>query len=242
VLFGDSHAFHWFEPINMAAKTSGWQLRSWTKSACPSADVSIDYEGFYRLCDEWREATLRRLTGPERPHLVILSNNTREIYRVVDRSTGRQLEAAEKERIWSEGFRRTIERLLASGLQVAVIRNTPHADERLRACLASGKPNCKISREHALRGSNADERVARSLGDRITYLDFTDRICGSQHCDAVQNGVIVFRDAHHLTASYAATHAGGMTEFLAGVAKQLVVFPGMAESLPGDVHTSQTKP
>ena len=62
VLWGDSHAFHWFAGVNAAAEKTGWRLRSWSKSACPSAEIAFFHEERpYETCDRWREAMMAKL-------------------------------------------------------------------------------------------------------------------------------------------------------------------------------------
>ena len=64
VIFGDSHAAQWFNPLNAAARQTGWQLLAWTKADCPWVDVPIEFNGLYEACNEWRQKTMAQLTGP----------------------------------------------------------------------------------------------------------------------------------------------------------------------------------
>jgi peptidoglycan/LPS O-acetylase OafA/YrhL len=217
VLWGDSHAFHWFAGVNAAAEKNGWRLRSWSKSACPSAEIAFFHEERpYETCHRWREAMLARLTGPERPDLVILSNATHFVSRTRDPVTLERLPLPQATQMWAEGFRKVIARLLAAGVQVVVIRDTPMADPAYRICLRKGG-NCVTPREVALPDAPIDAEVARSFGDRVTLLDFTDSICDEAECPVMRNGIVVYRDRNHITASYAATFAPQFAEVLARV-------------------------
>jgi len=77
VLFGDSHAAQWFPALERIATERGWRLTSLTKSACPSADVTVwsgSLRREYRECDTWREAMVERIVA-SRPALVVLANS-----------------------------------------------------------------------------------------------------------------------------------------------------------------------
>lgn len=57
VLFGDSHAAQWYEPLVKSGQEAGWEVTVWTKTSCPTADVTILYpptRSIYEQCNEWR--------------------------------------------------------------------------------------------------------------------------------------------------------------------------------------------
>jgi peptidoglycan/LPS O-acetylase OafA/YrhL len=212
-LFGDSHADHWFEGINRAATQNGWRLLARTKASCPSADVRVRFAGIpYTACDQWREDTLRYLTGPERPDLVILSNYLDGIGRLYDPDTQEQPSRERATALWREGFRRTIERLLAANIDVLVIRDIPRTDSRYRRCLLT-KSLCETPREKSIPPA-VDAEVAREFGSRVALADFTDDICGAASCSPVKGGMIIYRDSHHITASFAVSYAPQISEYL----------------------------
>ncbi len=59
-------------------------------------------------------------------------------------------------------------------------------------------PRCSAS------GVRTRERVAAAVGG-ATYINLTSRICGGFPCRVVTDDILMFRDAHHLTNTYAAT-------------------------------------
>jgi peptidoglycan/LPS O-acetylase OafA/YrhL len=226
VLFGHSHADHWFAPLNAAAKQAGWQLLSWTKTNCSCASISQHLGGrYYLACDQWREEVLGRMTQTEIPDLVVLSDRIyyakKDFY---DPATGRYLSAEEGEVAWREGFRKTIGRLIAAGARVLVIGDIPRADKDYQACLLTGKI-CATPRTRALAFPPADAEVAREFGDHVTFADFNDRICDRTSCPAIRDGVIVYRDNSHLTATYAASFAPQLTELLRRFAASPAIQP-----------------
>jgi hypothetical protein len=79
VLFGDSHAAQWFQPIRLAAENQGWELRLWTKYGCPFIDTtmwSLERKVVYTGCDEWRRNNCRQLSELK-PDLVVLASLAR---------------------------------------------------------------------------------------------------------------------------------------------------------------------
>ena len=66
VLFGDSHAAHWFPALERIASEERWRLVSLTKSGCPSVDVAIRDLRIgrrYVECETWRHNSLARKIG-----------------------------------------------------------------------------------------------------------------------------------------------------------------------------------
>jgi hypothetical protein len=84
-----------------------------------------------------------------------------------------------------------------------------------RACLLT-ESECPIPRASALGYPPLEAEVAREFPDRVTFVDFSDRICDAGHCPAMRNGLIVYQNTSHLTATYAATFAPQMAEVLRG--------------------------
>lgn len=53
-------------------------------------------------------------------------------------------------------------------------------------------------------GVRIRERVAADVAN-ATVIDLTTAICAGFPCRVVRKGVVMFRDTHHLTNTYAAT-------------------------------------
>ena len=221
VLFGDSHAAQWFVPLEAAAKETGWQLRVWTKAACPWVDVPVRHQGYYENCSEWREKTVARLTGPERPDLIILSTATSYYMGIHDPATGRGLSRQKAKIVWKEGLRRNLERFLASGARVVVIRDTPLADKNYRSICLLRRGSCAISRAAATYSHFMDADISQEFGDRVTVVDFNDTICDAKECPVSRDGIVVYRDYSHITPAYAATFTPQMTRLLGGLASDV---------------------
>jgi peptidoglycan/LPS O-acetylase OafA/YrhL len=206
VLFGDSHAAQWFPALEQSARAQGVRLYSWTKSGCPSADVTIWNDvakGIYAQCDAWRERVFERI-GQSRPKVVILSNLFEGSTVVTNRRTGTKLRGREGASAYREGLTRSIRRLQAAGATVVIIRDTPRPRPDLLECMHSAVTlgACDLTRAEAANQSDLDDSAARDTG--ATLWDFTDAICPGDRCPVAigQPPMFVYRDSNHLTASF----------------------------------------
>ena len=102
--------------------------------------------------------------------------------------------------------------------QVAVIVDTPDGGRDIPACLArhvSDVRVCAITRSDA-RALNlgAIERAAtKATGAHL--IDLTKRVCRADPCPVVVDGMIVFRDMRHLTATFSRSLAPDLDRRLA---------------------------
>lgn len=204
VLFGDSHAAQWYEPLIKAGDEAGWEVVVWTKSSCPAADVTIWYRpsrSIYEQCNEWRAQRLRALKDNP-PKLVVLGNSTRYYGWIYDDKHERDADRLTSELLWKEGVERTANALVSVGIQVVEVRDTPRMYGSYKDCLSDGEwSTCRRPRKDALAGMASPE-IASPL---YSVLNLSDAICSLDFCPAVIGGAIAYHDNHHLTASFALT-------------------------------------
>jgi hypothetical protein len=215
LLFGDSHAAQWVPALQAVASAHGHALVAWTKSGCPSADVTVwvaATRSLYPECDAWREAVFARLAAL-RPALVVVSNLVGGATVIVDRATGERLSGAPAAAAFETGIARTLQRLKDAGLAVVLMRDTPHPKPDATTCLfaQTDLSPCERTRADAAPADAADLRAARAVG--VPVWDLSGAICGPERCPLVVSAgapprpLVVYRDADHLTASFAATLA-----------------------------------
>jgi hypothetical protein len=203
-LFGDSHAAQWFPALERLARTNGWRLISLTKSACTTADATVwnsIVERGYSECDAWREAAIARIEA-ERPALVVVSNS-RGYELMVD---GNAVPVAEARDEWDAATERTLERLRPLADAVAVIGDTPRSTADPPVCLSDNPDDataCALPYAKAVTPSwTAGEASVAAAAD-VGFVDPTAWVCRTDPCPAVIGRLLVFRDQHHLTATYA---------------------------------------
>ena len=204
VLFGDSHAAQWFPALERLATERGWRLVSLTKSACATADIDIwadIVKRTYDECSRWREAALGRM-ATEQPDLVVVSDS-RGYKAMVD---GSAVPIARVRDRWDAASGRTLERIAALARHVAVIGDTPRAQADPPVCLSANLDDasaCTIPFAAAVNPGWTAGEAAVAAGAGATFIDPTPWICRTDPCPAVTGRLLVFRDQHHLTATYA---------------------------------------
>ena len=208
-LVGDSHAAHWFPALNRLAKRHDWRLLTYVKVACPFVDMRVRnliLKREYTECAAWRKATIKALQA-ERPDLTIVSMSRFAIHPVLDADSTLAAKG--------DALARALERVPG---RPAVLVDTPDAGRDIPACLSRHSDDvrkCAIPRATALAGhlGRIELRATKATGDRL--IDLTDRVCRGYPCPVVVDGMIVFRDARHLTATYAASLAPDLDRAIA---------------------------
>ena len=205
-LLGDSHAEHWLAGLDRAGKENGWRIESHVKGGCPVADVPQRFYGrlerLYGECVRYREAMIQRIIA-SRPRAVILSNWD---HYIPVQGPGLVWQVAKDE--WSQGLRRTYARFHEAGIKVIVMRGTPRTFVDVPVCLSRRAANlpfarsCNYDRARAFAppAIEAQDRAARGLN--VSFVDMNDQICATPVCSPVRNGIVVFTDDNHLTASF----------------------------------------
>lgn len=105
----------------------------------------------------------------------------------------------------AEGMVEQWERLTAAGVPILAIRDTPRTNSDVLDCLASSSRDlsaCDRPASAALEPDDPQELAAREV-EGAELIDLTDLICTDDTCPAVVGNVVVYRDSHHLTETYA---------------------------------------
>lgn len=206
-LVGDSHASHWLGALERAGQARGWRIEPYVMGACPVADLRGLISGaagrHYKRCAGYQEEIMRRL-ATERPRAVILSNA--DNYMEANGDTERIPRLPES--VWTEGLRRTYERLNKVGIEVIVMRGLPWVPFDVPSCLsrrAAGLPlatDCRFAPDRAFmaRAQRAQNNAARGL--RVRFIDMNDQLCVTTRCETERDGVILYTDDNHITRTF----------------------------------------
>jgi hypothetical protein len=200
-LVGDSHASHWFPALELLADTHGWRLLTFTKASCVFVDLPIFsplLKREYTECEAWRPLVIQRLIA-ERPDLVIVSSDRwlPPVNKGDDDPT-RQGEAMARLLLQIPG-------------RVAILADTPAAAVDVPVCLSRHLDDitrCATSRLAAFGRQHLVRERTAARAANATLVDLSDAVCPSDPCQAVIGDMIVYRDDHHLTATFAASLAG----------------------------------
>ena len=200
VLFGDSHAGHWFDALNWISNRRHWRLVVMTKEGCPPAEVTFR-DGPNSLCARWREKAKTRIARLH-PALVIVS-------------WARWMEplASQKAGVptgyggpWQNGVAAIFQFLRRSAKQVIFISDTPYLPQSAPDCVAghlSDVRPCATKRSDAtvLPAIKAAElRIAKQ--EQINSIDPTSWFCAPRICPVIVGNVLVYHDKSHMTTEW----------------------------------------
>jgi len=210
-LVGDSHASHWFPAIKKVADDHHWRLLTFVKVSCPFTDIpvrNLQLKRAYGECGRFNTNTISALQAIK-PDLVIAALFRWQYpIRSSDESDFAQ----------GSGIARMLDRL--PGTKV-IIADVPFPSHDVPACLSKNLKDVRVcaaaSYQRTSGGSPARERIAaRRSGAAV--VNFSWILCGHDgSCPAVSHGMIVYRDTHHLTATYSRWLAPAMDRALTRV-------------------------
>jgi peptidoglycan/LPS O-acetylase OafA/YrhL len=195
-LVGDSHAAHWFPAIRGIAETRGWRLQPFIKLSCRFLDMPLYSHWLgrtYTECDTWRGLVVARLQKLK-PDLVIVASS-RDLLAA---------NASDPDQVHQgEAMARLLQQVPGAK---AILVDTPVSRYNVPSCLSRHRSDvrpCQTSRSYALGPSPGvvERTAAVELG--ATLVDMTPFICPGDPCPVVLDGMIVYRDSHHMTATFA---------------------------------------
>ena len=196
---GGSHAEMWIGALDAIGKQNGFRVVTYLKMGCPlTAEATpTRLEGTpYPECRTWVDAVMADLlrTRPD----AVFTNSTRP-------------DPAGPADHVPEGYLGVFAELTEAGIPVVGIRDIPwpHGERGAidtPACLAAGgnAQSCGTERASALHPVDPADAVA-AANPLFHALDLTDGICTADFCPAVVGNIIVYKDYHHLSATYVRT-------------------------------------
>lgn len=225
VLVGDSHAQHWLPALDAGARSRGWRVLAWTKSSCTPIDVPLRndrLEREYRECYEWREKVREAVASLGGADVVVVADSYRYTEMMIG-PDGESVEPARAAELWKEGAARTFEAYEDTAGVVVLLRDTPWAHRSIPECLSedpSTPGRCsfsldgRIHLDEAFVGAELEAAPAS-----VEVVDMTDAVCETDPCQVVTSeGVIKYRDSHHLTQTFSRRLADALMERLEDVA------------------------
>ena len=241
VLVGDSHAAAWFPGFDAAARRAGWQLWFWAKSGCGYAQVREFLAAFHREyteCSDWRRSALARIAALPHVDLVVVGRSISYLGELLG-ADGAVLDRGAADPVWAAGADSALRSLAARGRPVALLRDVPRPGFDVPACLSqhvTDPATCSFPRaRHVLPDGQLWQAEATVVRDRgVHIVDLTSAVCPGDPCQVVSpGGAIIYRDEHHLTATFAREAAGA-------VRQALTPLLGRAGTLPSTPSPSPT--
>jgi hypothetical protein len=226
-LFGDSHAAFWFPAVEGFAQRQGWRLLNLTMSSCTPADLSVYNSIFKRIygeCPAWRQGAMARLV--ETRPAVILVAGTHGISPVD--ASGRALTGDELTQAWEAGMMRSLEALIPAAGLVILMADTPISRVDPPVCLSAHRDSVLACATPLGRAIDepwlaAERTVVAETG--VGFIDPTYWVCPSDPCPPVIGDFLVYQNAGHLTATFAAALANRLG---AAILQELRVHGGVS--------------
>jgi peptidoglycan/LPS O-acetylase OafA/YrhL len=199
---GDSHASALFPGVNEVAKAHGWRMTAYLKINCSFLDMALDIglpppRRPYPECTTWNKAVLSRIQSSP-PDLVIISMS-----RWIWPANGYSDSVSND----SNALIRQIQKLPTS-TKVVIIQDPPlPTNQKVPDCLSANLSDyrkCSFSRSLGFGSSMGSREKAAAKATGAGLIDLTAAVCpGTGRCPVVINNMIVWRDEHHLTATFA---------------------------------------
>jgi peptidoglycan/LPS O-acetylase OafA/YrhL len=202
VLLGDSIGVQWSPAVSEVFPSPEWQILVLTKSACAIVDKTWHYNkagGDYTVCTEWRNMVLDYIDMIA-PDVLIIGSSATYNFTATD---------------WVDGTTRVLQRVAPSVGHVVLIAGTPHLSFDGPSCLEdpwrfsfrliNGDREC----EEAMTETRSDVvanylRQSASGFVNVGVVELGGLVCPDGRCAAqTTDGVVIFRDEKHITASFA---------------------------------------
>jgi peptidoglycan/LPS O-acetylase OafA/YrhL len=199
-LAGGSHAEHWITALDILGKEHNFKVVTYLKMGCPLTTepnpLVMGDNRPYPKCRQWNERVMDKLIR-DHPDFVFTTSTRPWNIKPGDTMPGTYLG------IWKT--------LLQHQIPILAMRDTPWLVRNGKPfmpadCLAEGGDavSCGIKRSQVL----SERNPTLDFLDRFPMmkaLDMSDAVCREDYCRAIEGNVLVYHDAHHLSASYMRT-------------------------------------
>ena len=201
MLIGDSHAAQWMPALDAYAREQGWRLETYTKAACAVIDVPVwerSQRGIFQQCLNWRDKVEKHIRETK-PDVVFLG-----LSRDYDLSSGGDvIQSQDATGYWREQLTEYLTTIGRHADEVVLLAETPFLTYDPVDCLADDDiSSCDPPTSIVVDDNYAalEQRAARAADAKL--LSINDVLCPDGTCPVVVDDIVVFRDNHHITATY----------------------------------------
>jgi hypothetical protein len=202
ILFGDSHAMHWFALVDDWTRARGIQLVPLARSGCPPVDGEPDSAADIRaLCRRWLDASLKRIADLH-PVITFVSTST-GVPILVD---GQYVAPRKNTDEYVAPLAGMLEQVGARSQSVLLLGDVPRANFSVPDCLgihrldpgACARP-LDLATPPALVA--AESRAAKLA--KVDFLEPGPVLCPNDLCTWLIGDRIGWVDEHHISVSAA---------------------------------------
>ncbi|WP_062467521.1 acyltransferase family protein [Demequina maris] len=188
-LTGNSHAASLLPGLEPLLEDAGWSLDVYMSRGCTWAVPETDDP-----CFNFRSEVNRRLTSGDYDLILVTERRSSTIASGDPNPRAEQLTE-----VWRAA--------LAAGTTVVGIADNAWLTDEQSACLETADgyaaaSECTVPEDSAFRMSDSILAAAAALEGAVPVVDMTDAYCWDGTCPLVIGHVGVYRDTHHITATY----------------------------------------
>lgn len=206
VVAGDSHATMYLTPLARIAEERGWKLTSMAKRACP-AMLGLAGDNQWRIdrgrtCRLWQERMISRLQRAP-VDLVILVHSPAYKLR---QPSGRVVPSWKRPGQWRMGLRRTVAALPPETTVLALGGAPRNFNGNPVKCLKGNRRDVSacVTKRQPARARTMDVGLRQAAAvSRARFDTLFDQICSYDPCPVIQGDVLMWRDASHLSETFA---------------------------------------
>ncbi|MEZ2131256.1 MULTISPECIES: acyltransferase family protein [unclassified Sinorhizobium] len=216
LVWGDSHSGAMAPAIDSAAKEAGVAGLIAGHSSCPPLpDVQLSNRGDMERCREFNAAVRDLVKSQHIPLVFLVAYWPKYVHDGELPNEGIYFDPSvpppltDKSASVTETLDRLMTELKEEGTRVVLVMDVPEMGHYMPTAVAKAMmihastdvapPWDYVEKRQALSRSILT-RLAAKHGDRI--VDPLPAICSNGHCDAVRNGMPLYKDADHLTATF----------------------------------------
>lgn len=202
-LAGGSHAEHWLTALDLLGRMHHFKVVTYLKMGCPLSTeenpLITGNNAPYPECRDWVQKTMSKLVA-DRPDYVFTTSTRPWNIKAGD------VMPASYIGIWQT--------FSDNNIPVLAMRDTPWMVKdgnpfEPADCLAKGgnAQSCGMKRAEVLSDRNPTLDFIEQF-PLLKPLDMSDAVCRPEMCRAAEGNVLIYHDAHHLSATYMRTLAG----------------------------------
>jgi len=201
-LAGGSHAEHWITALDLLGREHNFKVVTYLKMGCPLTTEAVPLvmgdNRPYPKCREWNRRVMAKLIA-DRPDFVFTTSTRPWNIQPGDVMPSTYIG------IWKT--------LSDNGIPILAMRDTPWLVRDGKPfqpadCLAKGGDavSCGIRRSQVLSDRNQTLDFTGQF-PALKVLDMSDAVCRADECRAIEGNVLIYHDAHHISATYMRTMA-----------------------------------